>query len=209
VGDEIGNEWTTKLTIKLKKLGFSYLLITRPKEITIFFTLINFLKLNDLKFSYLISNLGFVDLTPKKEEFINDIFEQSPFLKDNLQKDLLCNYELNSGKVTSLYTVNYSIITNEIANKLQNKFKKTYLLGSFEFNNNIKISRKRPLEFFTQLNETNKFIQKIADYSTNILYVDVNKNIPDEGSEISYDAVHFTQSGHNLIFEICLNAIIL
>ena len=45
--------------------------------------------------------------------------------------------------------------------------------------------------------------------SVNINYLDVGSNISklDDESEISFDAVHFTQKGHDLVMSICLNQI--
>jgi hypothetical protein len=48
----------------------NYLVIGRPLEITTWLTLYNFLKLNDLRVKKIITNLGFVDFTPKKESII-------------------------------------------------------------------------------------------------------------------------------------------
>lgn len=104
IGDEVGKEWTTLLIKKLKSKGISYLFVSRPKEMTVFFTLLNFLELNNIKFKKLVTNVGFVDTTPKKEEFIDDIFSQCPFDNKKLKKYSLC--EIISelwGKGYSLY----------------------------------------------------------------------------------------------------------
>ena len=134
------------------------MLITRPKELTIFFTLINFLKNNQLKFKYLISNLGFVDLTPKKK-FIVDIIHQNPFEYDLLNSTKsLCDYKLSDGKIEKLYSIQYdSFIIEKIAYFLSENFNKCFLIDSFEFNKKINIDRKRPKEFYTQLKITNEF----------------------------------------------------
>ena len=203
--------WVDQLTDKLKINNVSFLLITRPKEMTIFFSLINFLNNNnDIKFKYLITNIGFVDTTPKKREFINDIFDQNPF-NNKLTKTPLCNYLLNSGEVSTLYTVNYDSVTFKIAEILSKRFNEIHLIGTFEFSKNIKIERKRPDEFYDQLKLANKLLLKIQSYSENINYIDVRPNISvqEDESDISFDAVHFTQSGHDLVMSICLNHIVL
>lgn len=83
----------------LKQNNFSFIAISRPKNLTIFATLINFLQLNpNLKFKNLITNLGFVDLTPKKQLNIEDMLLQInqfyTFDGKITEKEL---YELNGG----------------------------------------------------------------------------------------------------------------
>lgn len=77
------NEPTYKDTILfhlieiLNQNNISYIAISRPKNVTIFATLFNFLNLNPkLQFKFLITNLGFVDCTPKKQEIIDDMLLQ-------------------------------------------------------------------------------------------------------------------------------------
>ena len=203
--------WTDQLIDRLKNKSISFLLITRPKEMTVFFSLINFLNNNDdIKFKYLITNIGFVDTTPKKKEFINDIFDQNPF-NNKLTKTPLCNYLLNSGLVSILYTVNYDSVTCKIAEILSKRFNEIHLIGTFEFSKNIKIERNRPDEFYDQLKQSNKFLLKIQSHSVSINYIDANAYISmqENESDISFDAVHFTQKGHDLVMSICLNHIVL
>ena len=209
IGDEKGSEWTTQICDLLSKKNKTFLLITRPKEITTFFTLLNFLNLNKIKFQNLISNVGFVDFTPKKENFIDDIITQNPFKKLKLNKYILCDYTLKSGETVKLYSIDYLNLSKEISNLLAEKFCKIFLIESFEFKHNIKISRKRPLEFFSQLIEGNKFIKLICSQSNQFLFVNVNNKLPKNGNIFSYDAVHFTQSGHDKLADICVEKIIL
>ncbi|TVZ55495.1 hypothetical protein OD91_0743 [Lutibacter sp. Hel_I_33_5] len=206
-GEENYFTWTDQFIDRLKINKISFLLITRPKEMTIFFSLINFLNNNDLKFKNLITNIGFVDTTPKKKEFIDDIFHQNPF-KNKLIEIPLCNYLLNSGKVTTLYSVNYDSVICDIVEILTESFEKIHLIGTFEFSKYIKIDRKRPIEFYEQLKQSNEFLRKIQSKSININYIDVNRYLAKEDeSDISYDAVHFTQEGHNIVMSICMNEI--
>ena len=54
----------------LEENNISFLAISRPKNLTTFATLCNFLKLNEnLHFKKLITNLCFVDCTPKKRKY--------------------------------------------------------------------------------------------------------------------------------------------
>lgn len=206
--DKIGvKEWTSQIIDYFERNQITYLFISRPKEITIFFTLLNFLKLNNIQFLNLISNLGFVDLTPKKEEFIDDIIMQNPFQNQKLYKYELCDYKLSSGEIAKLFSVDYLTISKDIADTIKEKFNKIFLIGTFEFNSKINIKRKRPLEFYIQLQETNKFIELICSYYEQFIFINVNIDLPNNAHDLSYDAVHFTQAGHDKNANICLKYI--
>ena len=209
LGDCAGKEWTIQLINKFRVEKKSFVFISRPKEITTFFTLINFLKLNKINFDNLISNVGLVDFTPKKEVFIDDILEQNPFKNNKLSKYVLCDYTLTSSENVKLYSINYFDTSKFIADFLREKFKKIFLIGTFEFKSNIKIERKRPIEFFTQLTEGNTFIRSICSQSYQFLFIDLNIQLPKKGEVLSYDAVHFTQLGHEKVTNICLKKITL
>ena len=193
--------WTRSIIEHLKE-KYSILFISRPKEMTVFFTLINFLKLNNIKFKYLITNIGFVDTTPKKKEFINDIVGQNPFINKVLNKRYLCDYILSSGQIAELYSLNYQNVIEDIATYLSERFEKIFLLGTFVFTPEIKIKRKRPLEFYSQLEEANRLIKSIAKNDDNFVFVDVNKKLSDNQEKLSYDAVHFTEVGHNKVYNM-------
>ena len=69
------------------------------------------------------------------------------------------------------------------------------------------IERKRPLEFYIQLKETNKFIELICSYYEQFIFINVNIDLPNNAHDLSYDAVHFTQAGHDKTTNICLKYI--
>ncbi|MDC0553785.1 hypothetical protein OAO25_01005 [Flavobacteriaceae bacterium] len=207
IGGSRGKEWTSQIIDSFERNQITFLFISRPKETTIFFTLLNFLNLNNIQFGNLISNLGFVDFTPKKEKFIDDILMQNPFQNQKLLKYEICDYKLNSGDMAKLFSVNYLALAKDIADTIQKKFNKIFLLGTFEFNSKIIIERKRPLEFYNQLKETNKFIELICSYYDQFIFINVNTDLPKNGFEFSYDAVHFTQSGHNKTANLCFKHI--
>lgn len=200
--------WTLVFCEMLGKKGYSSMLITRPKEMTIFFTLVNFLNANPYKFHNLITNLGFVDLTPKKEEFIDDILVQNPFPSGSLIKYTLCEYLLNSGISATLFSINYNLVVENISAIIDANFKSALLVGTFEFSQNIKIERKRPIEFFCQLKETNSLLKSICNTSSVSKIIDANRNIQNSENSISYDAVHFTRKGHNTIVNLIYNNLI-
>ena len=59
--------WTDKICSFFDEKGISYLFISRPKILTIFFSLINFITKNNVSYKYLITNVGFVDFTLRKK----------------------------------------------------------------------------------------------------------------------------------------------
>jgi hypothetical protein len=203
IGNNKANEWTIQILNLLETNSFSFLFVSRPKEMTTFFTLLNFINYNDIIFTNLITNIGFVDLTPKKAEFIDDIISQNPFPNEKLQKIELCEYILNSGKLATLYSLNLFDVSKQIAAKIKNNFSNAFFIETFEFDSEINIDRVRPTEFYSQLKVTNKFLKLICSYFDSFNLIAVNENLPKNCDELSYDAVHFTQAGHDRYANIC------
>jgi len=194
--------WTDKICEQLETQGLSFLFISRPKILTIFFTLINFLMNNNISYNYLITNLGFVDFTPKKEENMQDILLQSPYTKSELSYKKLSPYKLRSGIVDYLYTFNYGKIANNLAKDISKHFTYSLLIGCMEFSQSICIPRERPIDFFNQLKKTNEFLFEISNLSSRIHYFQPIKYPYDYLVKLSEDAVHFTQDGHNYLFKL-------
>lgn len=190
--------WTDLLMRELTSRGLSFLFVSRPKDMTVYFTLINFLQNNDIRYKYLFTNVGFVDLTPKKLEFINDIIEQSPWKKLDtlLTYKKLCRYRLSNGEMAILYNIDYSRIISKMPEELVNRFRAVYFIGTPEFSKSIKIERKRPKEFFSQLSATNILIESICDISRDFYCIPPFIFSSDTQNIFSYDAVHFTDLGH-------------
>jgi hypothetical protein len=201
---KLGLCWTDRIieTIESKKL--SYLFISRPKDITIFFTLINFLRLNNIKFKNLITNLGYVEHTPLKKINVDDIKIQSPNLEfqTNILPRPLQMHTIFSGETTMIYAYEYGDIEELIARELDKYFDYAILIGVMDFSHNIKTKRKRPDSFFKQLKVSNKFIFEISQNSAKLHFVlPIKKQIIKEDL-FSHDAVHFTSEGHFRNFEI-------
>ena len=163
--------------------------------------MINFIYLNDISFNSLVTNLGFVDTTPKKQIFNDDIISQVPngLDENQLNKSKLCDYQLNDGKTESLYSLDYSNLLEQLSNIIASYFQKVYLIEVVEFNPSINIERARPAEFFSQLKQANALINGIAEISKKLEIIRMNswQSIPPE--IISYDAVHFTPQGHEYV----------
>jgi len=193
-------EWSyiylLKKELDLREL--SYLILSRPKNLTIFATIFNFIQLNpNLKFKYLITNLGLVDCTPKKQDNIDDIVLQlRQFSNTDYQTVEHEEYRLNGGEIELLKSIEYSQkYIFELNNLLNRKFKKLYFLNTSIVSENIKMDRERPKSFFTQLAKTNELVE-------NIVSLDKKKNILIDIEDVNdtYDGVHYTKEGHQLIF---------
>jgi len=159
---------------KLKSLfcikNQTYLILSRPKYLTVFATLINFIKLNpNLKFKNLVTNLGFVDCTPKKQGNVDDILTQISQFSSS--KNLIIEhekYELSNGKQELLKSIEYTKeYIKELKNFFNKKFEKYYFINTPLVSEDITIERKRPKSFFAQLYKTNNLIDKIVDLNTN------------------------------------------
>lgn len=197
--------WTDMLAEQLSSEGRSCLLIVRPKVLTTFFTLLNFMAGNRITFRSLITNVGFVDFTPKKEEYMIDIMDQAPTseIRSCLSYRKLSTYQLSSGEEQPLYTFEYGAIEERIARLLAERFEYSLLTGTMEFSSDIPIPRQRPPEFFSQLRATNEFIFKVAQHSHSVHFVQPLKfPLSCFGEVLSLDAVHFTEYGHRKIYEI-------
>lgn len=201
--DEVSSTWTHMLATERTEAGFTVLLVTRPKVITVFFTLVNFVRNNSVKFDFLITNLGFVDHTPKKKEFLEDLVHQLPdsFPLNELSLKDLGTYKLSSGKEELLFSYNYSTIPELIGYELNRSFRFCVLIGIIEFNSKIKIDRVRPEYFFEQLRTSNEFIFNITKKSPSMIFFQYLRAPLSYPEKISYDAVHFTSFGHKQLFQ--------
>lgn len=177
----------------------NYIIVSRPKNLTTLATLYNFLKLNeDLYFTNLITNLGFVDCTPKKEENINDMLLQiSQFSKTENKIIEFEEFELSEGKTEILKSIDYSLeFKRELSHYLNHRFEKLYFINTPIVSQDIQIERKRPKSFFDQLKNTNSLIDELIKF-------DLTKNRLIDIGEVAntYDAVHYTKEGHQKIYE--------
>ncbi|WP_419770607.1 MAG: HAD-IA family hydrolase [Candidatus Marinarcus sp.] len=199
------NEYDETYLIKMleifNKCFKSYIAVSRPKNITIFATLLNFLENNkDIKFKNLITNVGFVDFTPKKNEFIEDMLLQIKYLhNEEIKIEKLSNYDMQNGNdflYSLLYKQEYK---NFIRNTIDSyKFNKTFFMNTPEISEMIKIDRNRPIEFFTKILVSNQLIDEISKLSH---LINLRKLFKDEERQYTYDAVHYTLEGHQCIID--------
>lgn len=182
--------------LKIKKLN--YLMVSRPKNLTIFVTLYNFLKNNiDLKFKKLITNLGFVDFTPKSESNIRDNqIQLKKFFSEEKSITKHEHYKLTNGDFELLKNIKYSEYYKEkLMKHFLTRFEKLYFLNTPLIDKDIKINRERPKSFFKQLEVTNNFIADLVQQNRKkSKLIDIMKE------KITYDGVHYTSDGHLKVF---------
>lgn len=201
--------WTEALFDYFASRGMSCLLISRPKLTTVFYSLLQFLAYNPIKFKYLITNVGFVDLTPSRIEFINEVVVQAPVeLQRYIKYKRICDFKVSSGEIENLNSFKYcKSITRYISDIISKSFDYSLLIATLDCSNKIKIERKRPDKFYSQLKKTNKFIFNISNYYNNLHYVQPFSAQPANTELLTYDAVHFTRRGHiemvNIIKPYC------
>lgn len=193
------NSFFYKLIEIFNKKSISYIAISRPKNLTIFATLLNFLELNKgFKFKNLVTNLGFVDYTPKKQVNIDDMLLQiNQFSFFDIKICEKENYMLNGGGCETMKILDYPDNYIQHINKtLSEYFKNIFFVNTPIIPKDIIIERKRPNSFFEQLQTTNLFINKLESLNKNS-----SKLIDISDISNTFDAVHFTKTGHKKIYE--------
>ena len=76
ISREFEHSLADKLVVRISQLGKTYLCVSRPLELTIWATLIGFLAVNKLNPVKIITNMGFVDFTPKKQSILQNAIRQ-------------------------------------------------------------------------------------------------------------------------------------
>jgi hypothetical protein len=183
-----------KLTTKIDLTGSSYLLVCRPVELTTWATLINFMMINTLKPAKIITNMGFVDFTPKKMTILEDAVAQVEF---SIGKDVATSvfteaYISSSGEDIDLYSMSYSDEYKKAIECITNKTP-TVIINTPFVSEDVDIDRKRPHAFYVGLAAAKEFNKSIE--SAQIV------DIPNFDELLTYDAVHSTQQGNEVIFE--------
>lgn len=191
-----------------RSINKTFVIICRPLEVTVFFSLFNFLYSNDTKAQNLITNMGFVDFTPKKREITEDTALQKELLFDDIKclTKNLGKYRLSNGSQEILKYIDINPCADTFSKFLEKQFKMVYLLETPEFKPECTFPRERPASFFKQLTETNLFINKMSSYSNKVAVVS-SPVISDNYLDFSYDGVHFTDIGHRKQFEVIMSNI--
>lgn len=187
-----------------EKMEFSYLIVSRPLNLTIVATLLSFFDNTIIKFGSVVTNVGFVDTTPKKKNTLLDIKSQLDGLGLGIEYKYqnLGYFNLASGineELGTFYISENSI--NAIAKKLKNINSKLYFINTPEVLSNNSFKRRRPESFYSQIYKSNKLVKKISDEAGGNL-IDISKVGID-----TFDGVHFTDIGHKICYKILLDSL--
>lgn len=210
--DDGGIGWAPSLFRFLETAGFSTLLAVRPRDCTVFLTLMNFLRLNGVRCDHLVAQVGLVDFTPKKADIIDDIFRQGEdsFRTTAFETERLSSYRLLSGRRERLYSIRFDTpwFRAAVADSLGRHCRRTTLIGTMEVTPYFRTERKRPPEFFPKLKESNRFLAGVAKVGRLIDYVRSPDVFMDGPNSYSSDGVHYTARGHMLTYISVLDAVL-
>lgn len=182
-----------RLTDAISDRGNSFLSVCRPLELTTWATLVNFIMLNDLNPGRIVTNMGFVDFTPKKRSILEDAIRQVDFhVGRGVAQSRQVEYATSSrGEEIPLYAMTYEEpFRRQI--ELAVARQPTLVLNSPLVDPRIRIERARPAAFFAALAESNAFNRSIRGAEV------IDLPVFDEA--LTYDAVHYTSRGNELIF---------
>jgi hypothetical protein len=177
-----------------ERVGLRYLMICRPLELTTWATLVNFLTLNDVTSRVLLTNMGFVDFTPKKSEILLDAMRQieayigadaatSTFVEESTRL---------TGETIQLYAMTYgAAYGRHIERTLSDR--RAVVINSPVIDPRCVFPRPRPASFFAALKASNTFNQSLAGVEV--------IDLPEFNTSLSYDGVHYTAEGSRLIYD--------
>ncbi|QWE27016.1 hypothetical protein [Polynucleobacter sp. AP-Ainpum-60-G11] len=176
-----------------------YLAIVRPLELTTWSTLVNFLRLNKVSAKNIITNMGFVDFTPKKYSVIWDVLRQAESILDGGAKCQTVEVGRSLSSSGQMITLHEIIYPSEFKIAVQNSLRdfNCYVFSTPEIKKDIQIERARPNIFYSSIRLTNKF-------NLSLKAIELIE-LPEFNEQFTYDAVHYTDAGNMKIFEIFLD----
>jgi hypothetical protein len=170
-----------------------FLLVCRPLELTTWASLFNFIATNALAPRRIVTNMGFVDYTPKKKAILDDAVRQveagmGPGIAES---HFVENYLGSDGQNLEIFAMTYGA---DYARNLERMLsgRETLVINTPLVPPQIKVPRQRPRSFFTFLEETNRFNRSLRGVRL------IEPGTFDETQ--TYDGVHYTDRGNELIF---------
>jgi hypothetical protein len=170
-----------------------FLAVCRPLQLTTWATLCNFLIANGLRPRHIVTNVGFVDFTPKKLSILEDARMQvEAYMGSGVATPIFIeNYDNAKGETMPLYSLSYAeAYRSGVQNALQGLT--CTVINSPMVSAEIEIPKKRPKSFFTGLRDGNAFNRSLPG----VHIVDP----PDFDETRTYDGVHYTHLGNEIIF---------
>jgi hypothetical protein len=171
-----------------------FLLVSRPLEITTWMTLFNFLQLNEIAPKTIITNMGFVDFTPKKMSIIEKSICQYDyfFSKNDAEITFLEKYKSQNEGELSLFQQAYPSKFISLLQKLLSS-SHNIILNTPSLISEYFFERKRPKSFFEAVLKSNEFNRSLQNQNIVLEFHDF------DNSE-TYDGVHYTEKGNRRIF---------
>lgn len=183
-----------RLIAHISRAGGNYLLLCRPLELTTWATLVNFIVLNKLNPARIVTNMGFVDFTPKKPAILKDAIQQVEFCAG---KGVAKSYALQErvesrGEELDLHSMVYGDAYRRCIEDVVIR-QPTVVINTPLVDPSIRIERARPKAFFSALSDSNAFNHSIGGAHV--------VDLPNFDEMLTYDAVHYTTRGNEVIFE--------
>lgn len=182
-----------KVIDKVSPTG-KYLMVSRPLEITTWMTLFNFVKLNNLRPKKILTNMGFVDFTPKKISIIKkSTIQYNLYFNEAISKvNFVEKYASTDGTEINLFMQTYpDVFSAELASFFTGT--EFLILNTPILQEGYTFKRPRPLSFFDGVKQGNAFNEKLG-LSSHIFTFD------QFSEKETYDGVHYTLVGNDLIF---------
>lgn len=193
ISREFEHSLADKLITRMSQLGKTYLCICRPLELTIWATLIGFLALNKLNPAKIITNMGFVDFTPKKQSILQyAVLQVEAVVGQGVASTRFVEDYCAAGRGISLYAMHFDETYRRAIEAIAERHTMV-ILNTPLTDPGIAIERKRPETFFPAQAEANVFNRSIRGAKV--------IDLPDFDESLTYDAVHFTRRGNELIFD--------
>jgi hypothetical protein len=194
VSSRYENSLADKIIHHISEKG-SYLLVCRPLELTTWATLLNFLKWNRIAPKTIVTNMGFVDFTPKKEEVLLDAKAQVDYLLgiNDTTIEFEEMYTASSGIQIPLYSLTYDHRYLKEINRIALN-SNLVVLNTPAILPDLVLPRARPLSFFNGIEKGNDFNRRIENSTV--------LELPTFDLSLTYDAVHYTDEGNRLIFQM-------
>jgi hypothetical protein len=194
VGGEFAGSIADRLVRHAEAGARSFLLVCRPLDLTTWATLLNFLAANELAPRRIVTNMGFVDFTPKKQSILDDAVRQvDTLLGPGVASSDFCERtRSSSGEDIPLYSMAYGDAYRERIEALAAQ-RPLLVVNTPPVGRDIRVPRQRPASFFDAVEQGNAFNRSIRGASI--------VEPPTFDERHTYDAVHYTQAGNEVIFE--------
>ncbi len=193
VSREFDQSLADQLITSISRSGKTYLLICRPLELTLWATLIRFLTLNKLCPGKIITNMGFVDFTPKKQSILRDaVLQVEAAVGFGVAETCYVEDYAAADGIIPLYIMRFHDAYRRAIEAIVQQHEMV-IVNTPLTDPKLSIKRKRPVSFFSAQAESNEFNRAID--GAQII------DLPDFDETLTYDAVHFTCRGNELIFD--------